>query len=790
MPIPMQDFHGRDSNVFWHVWNADVEKVRAYFENNKGVPTDLEAKRQSNHRNLDFAAYNGVTVDMSKTTSDGIGVQAKLLELENKRKALGEIAKVLLENGSDPLHKDTMDRYALSLAFNSANIWVINALMAPGVKRPSVLALDKWGRSFCHAFCCSAQDDASKVRGLDEWRVVFEQLKTLYADELGTTNLNEAFNQPDNDGFTPLELAKHYGFTEIFEILFDDKAQEEMAKARGIETKYDYFGRDSGGFLAACFVNGYDTVDAALLAGADPLQSNSQAGDRDAAALASTGISDAKLLGRLIYEIKKKDPKANVLVKPDVWGGLKLHWATYSGRADTTAKLLEETVVCEHINDQDADGNTPGHSFCMARQISRPEERADVMRILLAKGLDPTIPNKQGLTMLEYAEFRGNEVVAKIIRDALTPKETAQPSKPLLAAFNTSLKAGPKPLTLTDLECINSISKDSEIVITIVGDGSKTSLQVIDTKALTALDIEYEGVATKTLVSGSSNISNVGFPVAQANLDDLLRRLSMSKIGLNKRELKDLESKGIISGIAGLVANADKKPSIIELFAKYGFDDSKVYLAGDVDLAKQLIGDEGAILISGTGSICFSKVAGEEKRVGGFGYIIGDQGGGFYIGKLALEAALESHFEKTDPFVLTGKLCEIFGIASINEAIKSLYTDKTITPGDVAKAFPFVFDAAFKQNDSRCKLIIEQAAAELAKHVTSAVRGSSKPNFPIYLIGDVFKTEQADLFIDMVRQRVDYAPGVALINVSQENLAVRVMANEAKVTQAQRLEFV
>lgn len=789
MPIPMQDFHGRDSNVFWHVWNADVEKVRAYFETNKGAPTDLEAKRQSNHRNLDFAAYNGVTVDMSKTTSDGIGVQAKLLELENKRKALGEIAKILLDNGSDPLHKDTMDRYALSLAFNSANIWVINALMAPGVKRPSVLALDKWGRNFCHAICSSAQDEASKVRGLDEWRLVFEQLKILYADELGTTNLNEAFNQPDNDGFTPLELAKHYGFNEIFEILFDDKAQEEMAKVRVIEPEYDYFGRDSGGFLAACFVNGYDTVDAALLAGADPLQSNFQAGDRDAAALASTGISDAKLLGRLLDEIKKKDPKASVLVKPDVWGGLKLHWATYSGRADTTAKLLEEPVVCEHINDQDADGNTVGHSFCMARQISRPAERVEVMRMLLAKGLDPTITNKQGLTMLKFAEFRGNEAVAKIIRDVLTPQETAQPNKPLLAAFNTSLKAGPKPLTLTDLERINSIYKDSEIVITIIGDGSKTSLQVVDTKTMSVFDLELEGSTTNTLISGSTNINNVGFEEAQKNLGDLLTRLALCKIGPDKRELKGFDKKGVVSGIAGLVSNADKKPSIIELFGASGFDSSKIYLGGDVELAKQLIGDEGAILIAGTGSICYSKINGEERRVGGFGYALGDEGGGFYIGKLALQAALESKFEKTDEFVLTPKLCEIFGISTIDEAIKLFYGN-TIKPGDVAKIVPFVFDAAFKLGDYRCQAIIDQTASELAKHVTRAVRGSSKPDLPIYLIGDVFKTEYADRFIDMIRNRVNYTPGVKLINVAQENIAVRVMANEAKVTQAPRLELV
>lgn len=784
MPIPMQDFHGRDSNVFWDVWSADVEKVRAYFEANKDAPTDLEAKRQSNHRNLDFVAYNGVTVDIHKA-SDGLEVETKLLELENKRKALGEIAKILLEKGSDPLHKDVMDRYALTLAFNSANTWVIDALMAPGVKRPSVHSLDKWGRNFLHALGCSAVDEASKVRGLDEIRRVFQQLEKLYEDELGNANLTEALNQSDIFGFTPLELAKHYGFTEIFQIIYGDNYEAEMFKVRDIKPELDYFGRDNDGFLAACFVNNYSVVDDALQAGADPLQTNFQSGERDAAALAATGISDAKLLARLIEEIKKKDPEASTLVKPDVCGGLKLHWATYSGRSDTTERLLEESIVCEHINAQDADGNTVGHSFCMARQISRPEERAKVMQMLLEKGLDPTITNNQGLTMLEFAEFRGNDVVANIIRDALASRETAHPNKPLLTAFNTSKESKP----VTDLEHINSICNDSEIVITIVGDGSKTSLQVFDTKTKSILDLEQEGTTTKTLVSGSTNINIVGFEQAHNNLSELLDGLSKSKIGTDKRELKDFDKKGIVSGIAGLVSNADKKPSIIELFGACGFDSSKIYLGGDVDLAKQLISDEGAILIAGTGSICFSKIAGEEIRVGGFGYALGDEGGGFYIGKLALQAALESKFEKTDTFVLTPKLCEIFGISTIDEAIKLFYNN-SIKPGDIAKIVPFVFDAAFEQSDYRCKLIVERTASELANHITRAAHGSAKSDFPIYLIGDVFKTEHSDRFIDMIRQRVDYSPGVKLINVAQENLAVCVMTNGIKVTHTDRLRFI
>lgn len=787
MPIPMQDFHGRDSNVFWDVWAADVDKVRAYFSANKDAPTDLEAKRQSNHRNLDFVAYNGVTVDMHKSTSDGVDIGTILLELENKRKALGEIAAILLERGSDPLHQDTMDRYALTLAFNSANIWVINALMAPGVKRPSVKTLDKWGRNFWHALCCSAQDEPSKVRGVDALKAVVQQLKQLYAEEPGAPSITDAINQPDQFGFTALELAKYYGLTEIFAILYGDNAEAEMLNVRDIVPELDYFGRDSAGFLAACFVNNYPLVETALQAGADPLQTNFQSGDRDAAALAATGISDARLLGRLIAEIKRKDPTANALVKADVHGGLKLHWAAYSGRTDTTELLLQEAIVCAHINDQDADGNTAGHSFSMARKSSRPTERVAVMKMLLDKGLDPTIKNNQGLTMLQYAEYRGNDVVAKIIREALAAREAARASKSLLTAFSRALE--PKPLTLTDAELISSIKTESDIVVTIIGDGAKTTLQVIDANTLTILDLQLDGETTNELTSGSTNINNVGFAEAQSNFNDLLTKLSMAKIGPSKRAFQDFAKKGIVGGIAGLVSNADKKPALLDMFGLYGFDQNKIYLGGDIDLAKLLIGNEGAILISGAGSICYSKVAGKERRVGGFGYALGDEGSGFYIGKLALQAALEAHFEETKEFVLTQKLCELLGVPSINAVIKAFYNNE-IKPGDIAKIVPFVFEQAFNNGDYRCQTIIDLAANELAKHVSRAARGSDMQQFPVYLIGDVFKTAQAERFIDMIAQRVDYAPGVKLINVTAENVAMRVMTNEVKLTQAPRLALV
>jgi N-acetylglucosamine kinase-like BadF-type ATPase len=332
-----------------------------------------------------------------------------------------------------------------------------------------------------------------------------------------------------------------------------------------------------------------------------------------------------------------------------------------------------------------------------------------------------------------------------------------------------------EPKLPTGIEQISSIYESSDVIVTIIGDGSRTTLQVLDTKTMNVLDIDYEGIISQTLTSGSANITNVGFAAAQHNLDDLLKHLSLSKIGSNKLPFNEINSKGIVSGIAGLVANADRKQDILELFATYGFNVEMVYLAGDVDLAKHLIGEDGAILIAGTGSICFSKSHGIEKRIGGLGYALGDEGSYFYIGKLAVKAALKSKFEKSNAFVLSDKLCEILGLGSIDEAIKLFYNG-TIKPGDIAKAAPYVFEAAFKQNDSQCKLIVAKAAAELAEHITIATQNSNETAFPVYLIGDSFKTEYSEVFIKMINQNLCCNDNVELINVSEDNLALQVIS--------------
>ena len=62
-------------------------------------------------------------------------------------------------------------------------------------------------------------------------------------------------------------------------------------------------------------------------------------------------------------------------------------------------------------------------------------------------------------------------------------------------------------------------------------------------------------------------------------------------------------------------------------------------------LASGTYGESGIVLIAGTGSIsyCYNKKTNELNRVGGWGYVLGDEGSGYDIGRQALVAIMKSY---------------------------------------------------------------------------------------------------------------------------------------------------
>src|SRR5665213_641094 len=96
---------------------------------------------------------------------------------------------------------------------------------------------------------------------------------------------------------------------------------------------------------------------------------------------------------------------------------------------------------------------------------------------------------------------------------------------------------------------------------------------------------------------------------------------------------------------------------------------------GRVALAGAMNGGPGMIVVAGTGSIAYGEnERGESARAGGWGYIFGDEGGGFDIVRQALRAVLREHEGWGPHTALTPALLDASGTSDANAALHRFYT--------------------------------------------------------------------------------------------------------------------
>jgi N-acetylglucosamine kinase-like BadF-type ATPase len=83
----------------------------------------------------------------------------------------------------------------------------------------------------------------------------------------------------------------------------------------------------------------------------------------------------------------------------------------------------------------------------------------------------------------------------------------------------------------------------------------------------------------------------------------------------------------------------------------------------------------GIAVIAGTGSVAFGRNAeGETQLCGGWGYLLGDEGSGYYVGHLAIWRALNKLELNSIPDPLTAAILGALGANSIMDVTKAVYT--------------------------------------------------------------------------------------------------------------------
>jgi len=180
----------------------------------------------------------------------------------------------------------------------------------------------------------------------------------------------------------------------------------------------------------------------------------------------------------------------------------------------------------------------------------------------------------------------------------------------------------------------------------------------------------------------------------------------------------------------------------------------KITHDAEIALTGATAGEPGIIIIAGTGSMAFGRnAAGKTARAGGWGYIFGDEGGGFDLTRRALRAALRQEEGWGPPTSLHRSLLEATSAPDINDLMHQFYSPKFTRP-EIAAMSEMVSRAA-ANGDAVAGQILQSAARDLCVYV-EGVHGNlfrAGQKTVIAYIGGVFKsrpllTEFRNLVLD------------------------------------------
>lgn len=152
----------------------------------------------------------------------------------------------------------------------------------------------------------------------------------------------------------------------------------------------------------------------------------------------------------------------------------------------------------------------------------------------------------------------------------------------------------------------------------------------------------------------------------------------------------------------------------------------------------------GVIALSGTGAFIHARtIDGREMHLDGLGPLIGDYGGGFFIGREALRAAACATWAPRRETLLREAVLKAYGAKSVDELIPLNWTVRDRS--EIAQLAPLVEDAA-NAGDRVAKKILEEAADALAETLCDVVdaleiRGKAYP-----LIGAGSVATRSDIF--------------------------------------------
>jgi N-acetylglucosamine kinase-like BadF-type ATPase len=157
-------------------------------------------------------------------------------------------------------------------------------------------------------------------------------------------------------------------------------------------------------------------------------------------------------------------------------------------------------------------------------------------------------------------------------------------------------------------------------------------------------------------------------------------------------------------------------------------------------LAGASMAQPGVVVIAGTGAVAYGQLAdGRSAKAGGWGYIMGDEGSGYDIGRSALMAASQSADGRSEPTQLLHTIPEFWGMADLKAVHTAIYGGQITRPQIARLTVPVV--AAAEAGDYVAKRLLDSAGQHLALSALAVVDqlGMTQIGLDVFPTGGVFQ---------------------------------------------------
>lgn len=238
-----------------------------------------------------------------------------------------------------------------------------------------------------------------------------------------------------------------------------------------------------------------------------------------------------------------------------------------------------------------------------------------------------------------------------------------------------------------------------EYIIGIDGGGTKT----------TAVIANMKGEILVQTSAGPTNPNVISTEVVFQTLSIIIHEL---------KKQSPVAYQNIINVFAGIsgAGNDKAKKSLKEMIEQLVCNDNvQVNVESDPinALYSGTYGQPGIVQISGTGSITYGiNDKAEHGRVGGWGYLFGDEGSGYDLGRQGVIAALKFHDGRGNKTILLEMLRDYFKVTSEFDLVQKIYASPS--PKNEISPISKMVIQAYKNDDKVAQQIILNVVNEIS----------------------------------------------------------------------------